>query len=401
MQSVLIVIHILIVIALVAVVLLQRSEGGVARIGRRVRQFHDRPGPGERAVARHRRSSATLFFATSILMSIIAGWSRTPHSILERARRAGEPDRAPAGQLRQHSRSAEAASGPVERAVRAGGPPPRPRRADRSPRPPAQGGRRRLEACRPSATSAASAIGAEQMFDLVADVERYPEFVPLCKSLRVRSRAPDAQGRETLIADMSVGYKMIRERSRAGSCSTSRACGSSSNISTGRSATSRTSGPFATSRSGRRSLVTFFIDYEFRSRTLGALMGSMFDAAFRKFAQAFEERGRRDLRGEPCRRTCALLTNRAASGRAYKAASSISSATPDRGEAHIAPADCAEPHFARDRRRAAPGTGEPDEADRLFRRSALRSRDAGDADRDIGARGLRAPPPPSRARSPR
>jgi len=38
------------------------------------------------------------------------------------------------------------------------------------------------------------------------------------------------------------------------------------------------------------STVVFFIDYEFRSRTLGALMGSMFDAAFRKFARAFEER---------------------------------------------------------------------------------------------------------------
>ena len=41
---------------------------------------------------------------------------------------------------------------------------------------------------------------AEQMFDLVADVERYPEFVPLCKALRVRSRRTDDDGRETLIA---------------------------------------------------------------------------------------------------------------------------------------------------------------------------------------------------------
>ena len=53
---------------------------------------------------------------------------------------------------------------------------------------------------------------AEQMFDLVADVERYPEFVPLCTALRVRSRRPGGEGRETLVADMSVGYKMIRER---------------------------------------------------------------------------------------------------------------------------------------------------------------------------------------------
>ena len=36
--------------------------------------------------------------------------------------------------------------------------------------------------------------------------------------------------------------------------------------------------------------MTFFIDYEFRSRMLGAMMGSMFDAAFRRFSQAFEAR---------------------------------------------------------------------------------------------------------------
>ena len=52
---------------------------------------------------------------------------------------------------------------------------------------------------------------AVQMFDLVADVERYPEFVPLCKALRVRSRRPETDGRETVVADMTVGYKLIRE----------------------------------------------------------------------------------------------------------------------------------------------------------------------------------------------
>ena len=130
---------------------------------------------------------------------------------------------------------------------------------------------------------------AEQMFDLVADVERYPEFVPLCTSLRVRNRRPDRQGRETLIADMSVGYKMIRERF------TSRVVLDKPRL---RVVVEYIDGPFSHMENiwtfrdqlDARSLVTFFIDYEFRSRTLGALMGSMFDAAFRKFAQAFEER---------------------------------------------------------------------------------------------------------------
>ena len=50
-----------------------------------------------------------------------------------------------------------------------------------------------------------------QMFDLVADVEKYPQFVPLCESLRVRRRSQSDDGIEILVADMSVGYKSIRE----------------------------------------------------------------------------------------------------------------------------------------------------------------------------------------------
>jgi coenzyme Q-binding protein COQ10 len=131
---------------------------------------------------------------------------------------------------------------------------------------------------------------ADQMFDLVADIERYPEFVPLCTRLRVRNRRTDGQGRETLIADMSVGYKMIRERF------TSRVVLDKQRL---RVIVIYIDGPFQRMENiwtfrdepnGVCSLVTFFIDYEFRSRTLGALMGSMFDTAFRKFSQAFEER---------------------------------------------------------------------------------------------------------------
>jgi coenzyme Q-binding protein COQ10 len=128
------------------------------------------------------------------------------------------------------------------------------------------------------------------MFDLVADVERYPEFVPLCTGIRVRSRRSDAQGRETLLAEMSVGYKMIREKF------TSRVVLDKPRM---RVLVEYIDGPFShleniwtfrDEQAPGRSVVTFFIDYEFRSRALGVLMGSMFDAAFRKFAQAFEER---------------------------------------------------------------------------------------------------------------
>ena len=51
---------------------------------------------------------------------------------------------------------------------------------------------------------------AADMFDLVADIERYPEFVPMCRSLSVRKRIPEPEGVEVLIADMSVAYKLVR-----------------------------------------------------------------------------------------------------------------------------------------------------------------------------------------------
>jgi coenzyme Q-binding protein COQ10 len=54
---------------------------------------------------------------------------------------------------------------------------------------------------------------AAQMFDLVADVERYPEFVPLCQSLRIRQRTSRGDGTEIIVADMTVSFKLVRARS--------------------------------------------------------------------------------------------------------------------------------------------------------------------------------------------
>ena len=128
----------------------------------------------------------------------------------------------------------------------------------------------------------------EQMFDLVADVEKYPLFLPLCEGLRVRSRKPGEEGRETLVADMSVGYKAIRETF-------------TSKVKLNRAALKITvadlDGPFQTldnvwtfKPDGQGCIVEFFITYEFKSRMLGMLMGAMFDRAFRKFSEAFERR---------------------------------------------------------------------------------------------------------------
>src|ERR1700722_17309483 len=52
---------------------------------------------------------------------------------------------------------------------------------------------------------------AADMFALVADVERYPQFVPLCRSLAVRRRTTDSRGRDFIAPDMTFPYKFVRE----------------------------------------------------------------------------------------------------------------------------------------------------------------------------------------------
>lgn len=130
---------------------------------------------------------------------------------------------------------------------------------------------------------------ASQMFDLVADVERYPQFVPLCQSLRVRQRTTNPDGTETIIADMGVSFQLVRENF------TSRVTLDRENL---RILVEYLKGPFSKLQNrwtfdpkGENACdVNFFIAYEFRSRMLAVLMGAMFDAAFQKFASAFEKR---------------------------------------------------------------------------------------------------------------
>ena len=127
------------------------------------------------------------------------------------------------------------------------------------------------------------------MFDLVADVERYPEFVPLCRSLKVRNRIPEPEGIEVLIANMTVAYKFIQETF------TSRVTLDRPNL---HILVEYLEGPFRKMENrwtfhpigGQTCTVEFFLAYEFRSRTLAVFMGAMFDTAFRRFSGAFERR---------------------------------------------------------------------------------------------------------------
>jgi coenzyme Q-binding protein COQ10 len=130
---------------------------------------------------------------------------------------------------------------------------------------------------------------AQQMFELVADVERYPEFVPLCKSLKIRQRMPKPDGTEVIVADMTVSFKLVRETF------TSQVTPDRANL---KILVEYLRGPFSNlenrwtfePKGDNACDVGFFLSYEFKSRMLALLMGSMFDTAFQRFSAAFEKR---------------------------------------------------------------------------------------------------------------
>jgi coenzyme Q-binding protein COQ10 len=130
---------------------------------------------------------------------------------------------------------------------------------------------------------------AEQMFDVVADVESYPAFLPLCEGLTVLSRTSD--GDATLLsASMVVGYGAITERF------TTRV---RLDRARGIIRVSHVDGPFSHLENEWRFVaaggaceVHFSIDYAFRSTMLSLIVGAAFDKAVRRYTEAFEDRAR-------------------------------------------------------------------------------------------------------------
>jgi coenzyme Q-binding protein COQ10 len=130
---------------------------------------------------------------------------------------------------------------------------------------------------------------AADMFELVADMEKYPCFVPLCEVVRIKRRAAKGDGITVVISDMTVAYKFIRQTY-------------ASRVTLDRPSlkivVEYLDGPFSRMQNcwtfhptGENTCdVEFYIDYEFKSRALAMLMGAMFDSAFRKFSAAFEAR---------------------------------------------------------------------------------------------------------------
>jgi len=131
----------------------------------------------------------------------------------------------------------------------------------------------------------------QQLFDLVADIERYPEFLPWCVAARVRERHDDR-----LVAEMIIGFKMLRERF-------------TSRVKLDREAlridVAYEDGPFKyltnywnfeAHPSG--CTIDFYVDFEFRSRLLQKLIEALFYEAIRRMVRAFEIRAQA-LYGQP------------------------------------------------------------------------------------------------------
>lgn len=138
---------------------------------------------------------------------------------------------------------------------------------------------------------------ARQIYDLVADVARYPEFLPWTAAARIRSRRPiegRSAGAEVMEADLVISFKVFREK-----------FGSRVVLlpAEGRIETEYLDGPFkylhshwqvadepAAAEGRPRCRVHFEVDFEFRSAMLQGVIGLVFDEAMRRVVGAYERR---------------------------------------------------------------------------------------------------------------
>jgi coenzyme Q-binding protein COQ10 len=130
----------------------------------------------------------------------------------------------------------------------------------------------------------------QQLFELVGDVERYPEFVPWVLRLHTRNRRPDEQGVTRLDADAEVGFSIVHERF-------------STTVRLDEPALSidvdLLSGPFRRLKNRwrfkphpRGAELSFEIDFEFKSRLLEGLLRANFHRAVNRLVGCFEDRAK-------------------------------------------------------------------------------------------------------------
>lgn len=128
---------------------------------------------------------------------------------------------------------------------------------------------------------------AQQMYDLVADVGKYPEFLPWCAAARIRSRE-DRGDHEVMEADLVISFKVFRER-----------FGSRVTLwpQDMRIETEYLDGPFRYMKSDWSFKdtdagcdVSFFVDFEFKNAVLQGIIGVVFNEAMQRIVRAFESR---------------------------------------------------------------------------------------------------------------
>lgn len=124
----------------------------------------------------------------------------------------------------------------------------------------------------------------DQLFDLVADVARYPEFLPWCVAARVRSRTATE-----LRADLTIGFGPFRE-SFSSRVALDRPRGMVVRYENGPFKYLTNRWDFIPTASG--CVVDFHVDFEFRSRVLQAAIGVVFQDAVRRMVGAFHTRAR-------------------------------------------------------------------------------------------------------------
>lgn len=126
----------------------------------------------------------------------------------------------------------------------------------------------------------------EQMFDLVAGVDKYPQFLPWCLASRITKREGDV-----FYADLIIGYKMARE------AFTSKVTA----LRPDHIHVEYLSGPmkylsnhwrFLPQEGGKGCLIDFYVDFEFKNPVFQKLMGVFFEKAVQRMVAAFEERAR-------------------------------------------------------------------------------------------------------------
>lgn len=137
-------------------------------------------------------------------------------------------------------------------------------------------------------------FSARQMFDLVADIESYPQFLPWNSAARIRSRHTRPDGAEEIAADLVVSFKVFRERfgSRVVLWPAEPVSGKL------KIDTEYLDGPFRHMQSGWTFAdlpeggcrIEFFVDFEFRNAILQRLIGVVFHEAMSRIVKAFEIR---------------------------------------------------------------------------------------------------------------